>query len=382
MIRQRNKRELTMLKRLAVSLLGLASTAHVCCGRQWTDIVDPSVYIASLIDWNRVEDALEQDPFYYEDAKTFATWPPEKTKRPVQQNEIPTCESGRQLYKIHMEDSWGDGWGGTFMRILELPSFGFVNQTKPQTSNATKYTITKNSFHSLTGIIKVGQTGGRAVQIFRGSLEKGSAGDSYVCLQTTKCYQVLVSGGDWQSEVTWNIQKAYVSETSDYPLKAQGSAPTKCQFSIVGGNSTNTGCPLTCDGPVKMTAPTQSPSLASYAVSQASQSTTMGPTMGYLGKFRADNVTNVTTAAPSTATVSVASASNIPSLGLVRPLQVESDASTPAPSIQPTTLAANVMSLLDTRAPTVVLDQHRKTPKPTKRSREIRTLSPTAAPSV
>ena len=371
-----------MLKRIAFSLLVLASTPPLCCGRRWTDIVDPSVYVASLIDWNRVEDALEQDPFYYEDAKTPATWPPEKTMRPVQQTEIPTCDSGRQLYRIHMEDSWGDGWGATLMRVLELPSFGFVNQTKPQTSNATKYTITKNSFHSLTGIITVGQTGGRAVQIFRGSLEKGSAGDSYVCLQTTKCYQVLVSGGIWQSEVTWNIQKANISETNDHPLQAQGTAPAKCQFSIVDVNSTNSGCPLTCDGPVKITAPTQSPSLASYTVAHAAQSTTSGSTMEPSSQFTAENVTIGSTAAPSTAMVSVASASNIPSLGLVRPLQVKSYALSPAPSMQPSTLAANVKALLDTRTPTVVLDQHRKTSKPTKRSREIRSESPTAAPSV
>jgi hypothetical protein len=265
------------MKKTMVSSLFLAGIATVpCAARSWTSVVDPTVFLD--VDTGNLENALERDPFHFDGSPTkkpsvlrnsisFTSGPtiasvPTPTISPTAaQPHSPTmsptarydlivgnggCAAGSHLYEVKMEDSWGDGWDGSEILIVEKPN-------KP--SNYTGFQATTNQDAQTTTIsedVVVNTFENRTVEVYKGSLEKGFEGYGYTCLKTTKCYLVSVGGGTWENEIQWEVRKVTLGtpreERSNTYLAASGSGTSNCEFSVPD-SSGSLKCLLSCEGP-------------------------------------------------------------------------------------------------------------------------------------
>ncbi|GKY96017.1 hypothetical protein MPSEU_000562200 [Mayamaea pseudoterrestris] len=245
-------------------------------GRSWVNLVDPAIYLASAIDYGRVEKSLEHDPYEFTSQYDFNTQAPTSkpsnaveeaaespTLAPTQTTESPSfapttryenvignggCPVGKHLYEIRMVDSWGDGWDGTLMTILGTR----VSQDSQYAT--TSGTTTSSSVYSSVQVKQKQAT----IDIFKGRLSSGSEGYRYICLQANVCYSVNVDGGTWQSEIVWELRRVELGiarEDRDEGLAtAKGGAPEACQFSIPNSYA-ELACPVNC-GLKKTTSPT------------------------------------------------------------------------------------------------------------------------------
>lgn len=280
-----------MYKPTSLAALLLAAALPYSTGRSWETIVDSAIYLASAVDYGRVEKSLERDPFDFTEAH-HATHAPTNTpsiptveaaeefptRVSLEPSESPTmsptaryqnivgnggCPVGKSLFEIRLFDSWGDGWDDTFMRIT-----GTAISSSDATVNLTSTAIGASNT-TMRSSIQVKQKQA-TVEVFKGRLISGSEGYRYACLQTQVCYTVSVHGGLWQSEIKWEIRQTELGvpreERDNRMAIAKGLAPEICQFSIedyYGGQA----CPNTCG--VKQTvqptqvdtaSPSQSPS--------------------------------------------------------------------------------------------------------------------------
>ena len=84
--------------------------------------------------------------------------------------EVTTCPSGcaDNDWDIHMTDSWGDGWNGNTMTVTDCAG----------------------------NVLESGIT-----------ITAGGFGSADVCLDTSEV-AITVSGGSWQSEISWVLEDA------------------------------------------------------------------------------------------------------------------------------------------------------------------------------
>jgi hypothetical protein len=102
-----------------------------------------------------------------------------------------SCTTEQTPYRLIMYDSFGDGW------------------------DQTKLVLTED---------------GSSKELYSGSLRKGSVGTHKICLgKQPTCYNVVVKGGTWGNEVSWEIKP-----TMDSPAIAGGGAPMDCTFGVAG----------------------------------------------------------------------------------------------------------------------------------------------------
>lgn len=128
---------------------------------------------------------------------TFAFNPSCKQGGDNDKKEIPKCEQDEIIYKLIMNDSFGDGWEGT------------------------NITITAASASSPS---------------YRGSLKEGATGTEYICLSSSPtCYGVEVGGGDWGREASWSIS----GYRDGSPTIASGGGLMKCQFPVASDSCVN-----------------------------------------------------------------------------------------------------------------------------------------------
>jgi hypothetical protein len=110
----------------------------------------------------------------------------------------PTCSSTQRLYRVEMKDSFGDGW------------------------DETKITISDKETKKIA---------------FLGELKEGAEGLEYVCLSATPvCYSVVVAGGSWGRESSWDISAAAPGS----PTIAAGGGLMNCDFPVGGATCENT----------------------------------------------------------------------------------------------------------------------------------------------
>lgn len=262
--------------------------------RKWEDIVAVAIYARSNVDTDRLMHAMEEDPLektnVIADKETEEQSSPpsdmpstmpsifeEDTQQHDENNDgaVPLdCPPGTSLYKVNMFDSWGDGWGATSIALRQMdddhdeeessePLTGYLGSvvSTAQTAAASLGQTEKVSKNiQLDGSARDGEdteelgTANRQLgYVMVSGLSSGLSGSQYVCLFTSKCYEVLVQGGKWQEEIRWEIVPAFEDTPptgSSLPLPiASGSAPTNCTFSTTFDNSTitnSTACPLTC----------------------------------------------------------------------------------------------------------------------------------------
>jgi hypothetical protein len=113
----------------------------------------------------------------------------------------PACLSTQNQYRIEMRDSFGDGWDETTITISD---------------KETDKTA------------------------FVGQLKDGAEGLEYMCLSVNPvCYSVVVAGGSWGRESTWDISAAAPGS----PTIAAGGGLMNCEFPVAGAT-----CADTCTG--------------------------------------------------------------------------------------------------------------------------------------
>jgi hypothetical protein len=286
------KMHIKSIKLLLITLLRYADA------RSWKDVVDPSIFLASAIDGARLETVLEKDPFHPYGTPTMTptiTKVTEAQSNPsavpvIHSTQAPTaryemivgnggCPVGKNLFEIRMEDSWGDGWDGTQMRIVAFS----VNATDSTTSGSSHKIVTNQDLQTVTVSQSVQvKSDVSPIEVFRGQLEYGEEAYDYVCLETSKCYRVTVNGGEWEEEIKWDIRRVVLGESREERENglalAKGLAPTSCQFSVPDSTSGAQVCLSTCGDPTKSKAPTQAPTffpslLPTHEVQQSTEKT-------------------------------------------------------------------------------------------------------------
>lgn len=309
-----------------------------CDARSWSDLVNPAVCESGSFDPYKIEYAIEEDPFSVsapapaplpaedvfigtedvdrddegsdteanEDgtsaSKTPSVAPAVSSESPTQRDENAVknggCESGEHLFRVRMHDRWGDGWDKSAIKILEIPSKNKETSFQDDTETPPIITEDDNTL-IMSSEVKVSQHHMRDYDqlpiweerlIFKGSLEEGLSGYSYVCLRPQTCYEVVVGGGQWEDEIKWDIQSAPIlatdgdQEEKEVVQVAKGWAPARCQFSVPKEASEELACPLTCDDVKdKVTevsvAPSDAPSLVPNAFEASSEPPSDAPSL-------------------------------------------------------------------------------------------------------
>jgi len=254
--------------------------------RRWQDLVDRSIYVQNYLDQARYQLEIERDPFVRPSAipdatptsqPVSSTWmtrspaptlapsaipsdspslsPTAPTSSPTLRSENVDgnggCHNGTVLYRVNMYDTWGDGWSSnTKLTITGIKdqdttqvSGNTVTKTHTSTQGGTTVSISTTvdlaSDHPF-GNVSTG-TGHTYVnplgQIFQGSLHSGSHGYAYVCLVARRCYDVVVHGGDYLNEVSWDIEPITLGSSAGNATPViEGGAPLDCYFSIPDQN--------------------------------------------------------------------------------------------------------------------------------------------------
>ena len=132
--------EATSVSRISVLFTSLL--IGNCSARNWSTVVDPSIYASVAIDPYFVQHVTENDPFVFPekvqlissaapfqhiDQDTPSLAPAIATLEPTTRDEMVLdnggCALDHYLYKVKMHDKWGDGWDQTTLKIFEMPSF-------------------------------------------------------------------------------------------------------------------------------------------------------------------------------------------------------------------------------------------------------------------
>jgi hypothetical protein len=272
----------------------LALTASFAEGRNYLSVIDHDIYQRSNIDTDRYQLKIEMDPFFYPGAEKESEAPLEPTQAPYSQvwitpsptenpSSIPSdfpslaptaptpapskreentdgnggCLAGTTLYQVNMYDAWGDGWDGTMLQITGIED---QNPTDISGNTVTTSVTTETDGMTVTISKRVELNSGQILNkqefkatpveplgtVFQGGLLQGSHSAADVCLMPRRCYQVLVSGGDFLDEVSWDIRAVQLgsAEQDSAPL-LDGDAPADCTLSVPDENGT-TFCPATC----------------------------------------------------------------------------------------------------------------------------------------
>jgi hypothetical protein len=272
-------------------------------GRNWQAIVDHNIVRKSNIDGRRYQLKIEVDPFFFPQDVVGVDGPvtdaPQATNQWVTlsptlaPSSVPSdgpsltptswdidlnggCRLGHDLYEVHMYDSWGDGWDQTMVTIagiedqdptIELPTNAMTRTITDLRGNVVvsiSRTIDLDSQRSALKPEQKTEVDPLGV-IFQGGLRRGSHDYADVCLLPRRCYEVRVSGGEFLSEVSWDVRPARVtygdpSSTSRDPVLG-GGAPAWCTFSLPDEYGHHF-CPNTCSGtspPSSATATTNPP---------------------------------------------------------------------------------------------------------------------------
>jgi hypothetical protein len=264
----------------------LCLNASLAAARKWQDVVDKSIYLQPNLDVNRHQLKIELDPFFRpEDPAEIAPSPQPVTSRWVTTSPAPTdtpsaipsdapslaptgptsqptlrvqnvdgnggCNEGTVLYRVNMYDSWGDGWdSATKVTITGIEDQDTTNisgstVTKTHTSQHGDTTVSISTTVELTSDHPFGTAAADESyayvnplgKLFEGTLHRGSNGNAYVCLVPRRCYEVLVHGGDYLDEVSWDIEPVVLGSPAEIPQPVvQGGAPSDCSFSIPDEN--------------------------------------------------------------------------------------------------------------------------------------------------
>lgn len=264
-------------------------------GRNYLSVIDHGVYQRSILDTDRYRYQLkiEMDPFFYPGEQMDTESPQEPTLAPVSKvwvtasptespsfvpsdfpslaptgpTSAPTtrennvdgnggCIEGTMLYQVNMYDSWGDGWAGTMLKIAAIedqnPSvIPSDTVTKSVTTQENGMTVTLSQTVELESPHIFDEQVYTPVEplgtVFEGGLRQGSHSAADVCLMPRRCYQVVVSGGEFLEEDSWDIRPVHLGsaeQNSSSPI-LEGEAPSDCTFSIPDENGISF-CPSTC----------------------------------------------------------------------------------------------------------------------------------------
>ena len=254
--------------------------------REWQSIVDHDIIRKSNIDSSRYELKIESDPFFYPEDKSPTDIPTESPHADIARvwttvgpTESPSflpsdgpslgptewdiernggCRNGLSLYQVHMYDTWGDGWEKTKLTISGISD----SKAADLPTNSMTTTNTKRqgggAVVSISKTIELGTSDSTAAHpnpqneidplglIFEGDLRRGSHDYADVCFLPNRCYQVIVSGGEFVDEVSWDI-RASNNDPSSPPLEPilAGGAPSACTFSLPDEYGHHF-CPNTC----------------------------------------------------------------------------------------------------------------------------------------
>jgi hypothetical protein len=327
----------------------LCLNASLVAARKWQDVVDRSIYLQPNLDVNRHQLKIELDPFFRPEEPSevapshspvtiaWVTTPrsPAPTDAPsaipsdapslapTGPTSAPTlraqnvdgnggCNEGTVLYRVNMYDSWGDGWDLATKVIItgiedqETTNITGSTVTKTHTSQQGDTTVSISTTVDLTsdhpfgtapaddGYTYVNPLG----QIFEGTLDRGSNGIAYVCLVQRRCYEVIVYGGDYLDEVSWDIEPIVLGSTEEIPQPVvAGGAPSDCSFSIPDENGAYF-CEASCSSTLHPEH-TQVPDVVNhltameeYAPSESFQVSTRSADINYQGKQLGDSFLN------------------------------------------------------------------------------------------
>lgn len=287
------------MKKLQLVALGLACPTVV--GRTWRDVIDRNIYTQISLDAERYQLKIELDPFFRinESFDASPTSPPETgewvdagtssptdspsaipSDMPSMSPTAPTaapstrdqnidgnggCMEGTVLYRVNMYDSWGDGWDvNTAVAIIGVKDEESVEVngntiTRMHTSKAGDTTVSISRTVELSSNRPFG-TAARTAEgkkvlnplgtIFEGTLDEGSSGSAFVCLLPKRCYEVVIYGGQYLDEVSWDIEPVVLGSPDEVAIPiVQGGAPSDCSFSIPDENG-EVFCPATCSSTV------------------------------------------------------------------------------------------------------------------------------------
>lgn len=271
----------------SLSFVGLLSLLSSAEARRWEDVISVSIYAQSHVDIPRIQYSLEADPFgNFPSPSMYQSEPPSdapssvpsyfadpnesivaqssssvtgngNNKDTIGQN----CPDGESSFRINKVDTWGDGWGETFLAIREVNSnLNLVQTTSPP--GETTFTISKDvqvedyisntdstgsanrTDRSVNETFNDGDT--RKLQsIYQGGLRSGGFEAEHVCLSHTACYEVTLQDGKWQEEAKWEIVPASALATSGSAV-AKGQGFTNCTFYISDNVVDHPSCPFTC----------------------------------------------------------------------------------------------------------------------------------------
>ena len=276
----------TMLSLASVGLVALLSLLPTSEARRWEDVISVSIYAQSHIDVPRIQYSLEADPFsnmpapsiyqsellsdapssvpsYFADpneslaAQSGSNNKASSTETFVGQN----CPDGEYSYKINKIDTWGDGWGETFLVIREVNSnLDVVQSTSPP--GETTFTISKDiqvedyeiaagsanrTDQNVNGTSSNGGNSRKLESVYQGGLQDGGFEAEHVCLSHTACYEVTLQGGKWQEEAKWEIVPIGSSaSTTSGSAVAKGQGFSNCTFYVSDSVVDHPSCPFTC----------------------------------------------------------------------------------------------------------------------------------------
>lgn len=288
-----------MINRFETLLFTLSCSS--VAGRTWRDVIDRNIYSQIHLDTERYQLKIELDPFFrVDDAIDMAptplpvssTWVDAGTPSPTDSpsafpSDMPSlsptaptsapstrdqnidgnggCVEGSVLYRVNMYDSWGDGWDtNTAVAIIGVQDQDSVEMngntlTRMHTTTAGDTTVSISRTVELASNRPFGTTA-RSDQgtpivnplgtIFEGTLDEGSSGSAFVCLRPRRCYDVVIYGGEYLDEVSWDIEPVILGSTDEVALPiVQGGAPSDCSFSIPDDDG-EVFCPSTCSSTV------------------------------------------------------------------------------------------------------------------------------------
>ena len=212
------------------------------------------------------------------------------------------CHPQQVLYEIGLFDQWGDGWDKTYLNLTQLslqlsgdlpqavnlteeevinstPTISTLEASSDATNyssstNTTTVTNTATTFSQLveTGAKNSNNTLSQTVwlkqdkninqprQVYMGTMGGGMERFDYVCLKPDYCYHVDIGGGNWDSEITWQVRVVALGQPADdwELLVSDGGAPLSCQFFVVNNRANRSSssnqddapvmCPNTCTG--------------------------------------------------------------------------------------------------------------------------------------
>jgi len=242
--------------------------------REWQYIVDHDIIRKSNIESSRYELKIEADPYFFPEDKSPTDIPTESPRADTTQvrttvsptasislmpsdapSLLPTewdieqkgaCRNGLSLYQVHMYDAWGDGWEKTILTISGISDQDPLAADLPTNSMTTTNTNTQGDIAvSITKTIELDSSDSTAAHpnplneidplgtIFEGALRRGSHDYADVCLLPKRCYQVIVTGGEFLDEVSWDI-RASNNDPASSPVEPilVGGAPSGCTVSL------------------------------------------------------------------------------------------------------------------------------------------------------